>query len=112
MKLKLGNLDMRFLGLCTAFVIALGSAATMTSGQIASDQRAKVKGTIVSRNGDLVTVADKKAGTKTVVDITENTKIERKHGKVKFFRHTDMDVTAMVPGLTIEAEGVGNSKGH
>jgi hypothetical protein len=25
---------------------------------------------------------------------------------------TDMDVTAMVPGLTIEAEGVGNSKGQ
>lgn len=112
MKLKLGNWDMRFLGLCAAFVIALSSVATINAGQIASDQKAKVKGTIVSRNGELVTVADKKAGTKTVVDITDNTKIERKHGKVEFFRHTDMDVTAMVPGLTIEAEGVGNSKGQ
>jgi outer membrane protein OmpA-like peptidoglycan-associated protein len=112
MKLKLGNWDMKFLGLCAAFVIALSSVATITAGQIASDQKAKVKGTIVSRNGDLVTVADKKAGTKTIVDITDNTKIERKHGKVEFFRHSDMDVTAMVPGLTIEAEGVGNSKGQ
>jgi outer membrane protein OmpA-like peptidoglycan-associated protein len=59
-----------------------------------------------------VTVRDKKAGTTTVVDITDNTAIERKHGKVEFFRHSDMDVTAMVPGLTIEAEGVGNSKGQ
>jgi outer membrane protein OmpA-like peptidoglycan-associated protein len=103
---------MRFLGSCTALVIALVSVATINADQIASDQKAKVKGTIVSRNGDLVTVRDKKAATTTVVDITDNTKIERKHGKVAFFRHTDMDVTAMVPGLTIEAEGVGNSKGQ
>ena len=27
-------------------------------------------------------------------------------------RHPRMDVTAMVPGLTIEAEGVGNANGH
>ena len=38
--------------------------------------------------------------------------IERKQGKVEFFRHKDMDVTAMVPGLTIDAEGVGNAKGQ
>lgn len=112
MKLKLGSWDMRFLGICAAFVIALSAVATSYASQIASDQKAKVKGTIVSRNGELVTVVDKKAGTKTVVDITDNTKIERKHGKAEFFRHTDMDVTAMVPGLTIEAEGVGNSKGQ
>jgi outer membrane protein OmpA-like peptidoglycan-associated protein len=112
MRLKLGNLDMRVLGLSAAFVIAIGSVATIKAGQIDSDQKAKVKGTIVSRNGELVTIRDKKAGTTTVVDITDNTTIERKHGKVEFFRHSDMDVTAMVPGLTIEAEGVGNSKGQ
>ena len=27
-------------------------------------------------------------------------------------RRSDMDVTAMVPGLTISAEGVGNAKGQ
>jgi len=112
MKLKLRNSDMRLLGLSLAVVITLGSVSTIHAGQIASDQKAKVKGTIVSRNGDLVTVRDKNSGTKTVVDITDNTTIERKHGKVEFFRHTDMDVTAMVPGLTIEAEGVGNAKGQ
>ncbi|HUN61953.1 MAG TPA: OmpA family protein [Candidatus Sulfotelmatobacter sp.] len=112
MKFKFSNWDLRFLGLCVTVAIALGSAATRTAGQIASDQKAKVKGTIVSRNGDLVTVRDKNSGTKTVVDITDNTTIERKHGKVEFFRHSDMDVTAMVPGLTIEAEGVGNAKGQ
>jgi len=114
MKLQHRNLEMRLLFrlICAVFVISLAWAARATAGQIASDQKAKVKGTIASRNGDLVTIKDKKSGTKTVVDITDDTKIERKHGTAEFFRHTDMDVTAMVPGLTIEAEGVGNAKGQ
>ena len=109
--LQHGNLEKRlFFGLlCTVFIVSLAWA---NAGQIPSDQKAKVKGTIVSRNGELVTVKDKKTGTKTIVDITDDTKIERKHGKVEFFRHTDMDATAMVPGLTIEAEGVGNAQGQ
>jgi outer membrane protein OmpA-like peptidoglycan-associated protein len=87
-------------------------AARANAAQIRSDQKATVKGTIVSRSGELVTVKEKKSGTRTVVDITDDTKIERKHGKVEFFRHADMDVTALVPGLTIEAEGVGNAQGQ
>lgn len=112
MVLRHGNLEKRLLFglLCAVSIVSLVWMAN--AGQIPSDQKAKVKGTIVSRNGDLVTVNDKKTGTKTVVDITDDTKIERKHGKVEFFRHSDMDVTAMVPGLTIEAEGVGNAKGQ
>ena len=114
MVLPHANLEKRLLFglLCAVSIVSLAWMARANAGQIPSDQKAKVKGTIVSRNGDLVTVKDKKSGTKTVVDITEDTKIERKHGKVEFFRHSDMDVTAMVPGLTIEAEGVGNDKGQ
>jgi len=44
------------------------------------------------------------------VNITDNTKIERKGGHLLSFRHTEMDVTAMVPGLTIEAEGISDAK--
>lgn len=98
--------------LCAVCVVGLAWAAWANAGQIPSDQKAKVKGTIASRNGELVTVKDKKSGAKTIVDITNDTKIERKHGKVEFYRHADMDVTALVPGLTIEAEGVGNAKGQ
>jgi outer membrane protein OmpA-like peptidoglycan-associated protein len=109
-----GNLEKRlFFGLLFAvFIASLAWMARANAWQIPNDQKAKVKGTIVSRSGDLITVNDKKTGTKTVVDITDDTKIERKHGKAEFFRHTDMDVTAMVPGLTIEAEGIGNAKGQ
>lgn len=114
MNTKLKKVGMRGIGIlfCTIFALGLLSAASGNAGQIVADQKSKVKGTIVSRNGDLVTVKERKSGTKAVVDITDDTKIERKHGKAEFYRHTDMDLTALVPGLTIEAEGVGNAKGQ
>ena len=88
------------------------AAANSETLQIAAGNKAKVKGSIVSRDGDLIRVREKNPSTVVVVNITDDTKIERKKSKALFFRHTDMDVTAMVPGLTIEAEGVGNSKGQ
>ncbi len=45
-----------------------------------------------------------------VVNLTDSTQFERT--KDFRFRHKDMDVTAMVPGLIIEAEGVGNAQGQ
>ncbi len=100
---------------CALSVLLLGtltSARPTSSPQITADQKSKVTGTIVSRSGDLVKVKDKKSGQTVVISISDNTKIERKKGKYEFFRHKDMDLTAMVPGLTIEAEGVGNAKGQ
>ena len=98
--------------LSLALLAGLEYAATPAAAQITADQKSKVSGTIVARSGDLVKVKDKKTGQVVVVSITDETKIERKKGKVEFLRHKDMDVTAMVPGLTIEAEGVGNAKGQ
>jgi outer membrane protein OmpA-like peptidoglycan-associated protein len=46
------------------------------------------------------------------VSIGDATEIERKNHKFPFFRHAEMDVTALLPGLTIEAEGMGNSNGQ
>ena len=93
---------------CAMFLsgMTVAMAAPITSGE-----KAKVKGTIVSRNGDAVKIRDAKDGQPVIVNVSDNTKIERKKGKVQFYRHTDMDVTAMVPGLTIEAEGVGGANG-
>jgi outer membrane protein OmpA-like peptidoglycan-associated protein len=100
---------------CAVSVILVGSlahSAPPKAAQVEDDKKGKVTGTIVSRNGDVVNVKDKNSGSITPVLITDNTKVERKYSRVEFFRHTDMDVTAMVPGLTIDAEGVGNSKGQ
>jgi outer membrane protein OmpA-like peptidoglycan-associated protein len=85
---------------------------TTGTPQITADQKSKITGTIISRNGDFVKVKDKKSGQTVVIALSDATKIERKKGKYEFFRHSNMDMTAMVPGLTIEAEGVGNAKGQ
>ena len=101
-------------GFALGFILLVGLTYASTSGarQIKADEKSKVSGTIVGRSGDLVRVKDKKTGQLVVVSISDTTEIERKKGKVEFFRHQDMDVTAMVPGLTIEAEGIGNAKGQ
>jgi len=100
---------------CASAAILLAGvtyAAADKTRQLAAGDKARVTGSILSRDGDLVHVRDKKSREVVVVNITDNTRIERKKHSVLFPRHTDMDVTAMVPGLTIEAEGVGNSKGQ
>jgi outer membrane protein OmpA-like peptidoglycan-associated protein len=100
---------------CAISAFLLGSLTpvrTSARPQITADQKSKVTGTIVSRKGDLVKLKDKKTGQTVVISISDDTKIERKKGKYEFFRHSNMDMTAMVPGLTIEAEGIGNAKGQ
>ena len=106
------KLSMLCCGICIVLLGGIMYAGMPGAQQITADQKSKVSGTIVARSGDLVKVKDKKTGQVVIVSISDNTKIERKKGKVEFFRHQDMDVTAMVPGLTIEAEGVGNAKGQ
>lgn len=101
--------------LCTGSILllaALALAAAQETRQLAANEKATVTGAILSRDGDLIRVLDKKSSEIIVVNINDDTKIERKQHRVVFFRHTDMDVTAMVPGLTIHAEGRGNSKGQ
>ncbi len=98
--------------ICAILLGSLAHAATGSMHPITAGAKAKVTGTIQARNGDLIKVKEKKSGDLIVINLTDNTKIIRKHGKAEFYRHTDMDVTAMVPGLTVEAEGVGNAKGQ
>ena len=88
-------------------IVTLASAAFAQT--FSSGDKAKVQGTILSRKGDLVKIQDTKTGSPAWVKITDDTKIIRDKSKIAFHRHEDMDVTAMVPGLTIKAEGVGNA---
>jgi outer membrane protein OmpA-like peptidoglycan-associated protein len=110
--MKLASSSFRRAGaqrLCAA-LLSLTALASVAYAQTSftSGQKAKVKGTIMSRKGDLIKVQDAKSGSSAIVKITDDTKIVRNKSKVSFHRHEDMDVTAMVPGLTINAEGVGN----
>src|SRR6266853_57947 len=106
------KLDVLFCASAAILLAGITHAAANNTRLLPAGDKGKVTGSILSRDGDLVRILDKKSGELVVVNITDNTAIERKKHRVMFPRHTDMDVTAMVPGLTIEAEGVGNSKGQ
>jgi hypothetical protein len=96
--------------------ILLGNLAWAASSgkmrQISQGEAAKISGLILARDGDLIRVRDKKSGVVVDIKIDDRTKVERTKSKLPFYRHTDMDVTALLPGLNIEAEGVGNSVGQ
>jgi outer membrane protein OmpA-like peptidoglycan-associated protein len=102
--------------LCCVISVALFGTllytASISASSIPEGDKVKAAGLILSRNGDTVLMKDRKSGQLVVVNITDNTKIERKRGWLPFYRHTEMDVTAMLPGLTIEAEGRGDAKGR
>ena len=98
-----------------ATVLITGSAFAATAGkthQLTPGEKAKTSGLILSRDGDLVRVREKKSHEVITVSIGDATQIERKNHKLPYYRHTDMDVTALLPGLTIEAKGVANSNGQ
>jgi outer membrane protein OmpA-like peptidoglycan-associated protein len=88
------------------------AATTSKTRQLTQGEKAKVSGVILSRDGDLVRLRDKKTHEVVTLNILDATQIERKNHKLPFYRHTEMDVTALLPGLTIEAEGIGNSNGQ
>jgi outer membrane protein OmpA-like peptidoglycan-associated protein len=102
-----------FKGSAQAALAVLLAAVAFTSVSYAqtftSGEKGKVQGDIKSRNGDLINVQDKKTGSMVVVKITDDTKVLRDKSTIGFPRHEDMNVTAMVPGLNISAEGVGNA---
>jgi outer membrane protein OmpA-like peptidoglycan-associated protein len=103
------RLRLIYLPALVLLIAGLAYAATPTK-KFESGKKGKVTGTITARHGDLVVVNVKKESTSAIVNLTDNTKIERE--KSFRLRRADMDVTAMVPGLTITAEGVGNSQGQ
>jgi len=96
---------------CALLLVGLLCAAAPTDQKIESGKKEKIKGTIISRSGDLIKVRQKSGDTAIVV-LSDTTKIERDRGATHFFRHQDMDATAMLPGLTIDADGEGNAKGQ
>jgi outer membrane protein OmpA-like peptidoglycan-associated protein len=110
---RISKLSALLCAIATVLITSSAFAATTNkTRQLTPGKKAKMSGLIVSRDGDLVRVRDKKSHEVITVNIGDATQIERKNHKLPFYRHTDMDVTALLPGLTIEAEGVVNSNGQ
>jgi outer membrane protein OmpA-like peptidoglycan-associated protein len=109
---RVSKLSALLCAIATILITSAAFAAAANTRQLTPGEKAKMSGLILSRDGDLVRVRDKKSHEVITVSIGDATQIERKNHKLPFYRHTDMDVTALLPGLTIEAEGVANSNGH
>src|SRR5260370_16046359 len=94
---------------CLILLGRLSYASAPNAGQFETGQKAKVKGTIASRNGGLLNVKDSKTGSIVVVSISGSTTIERKKRAFKF-RRADFDVKSKGAGFGSEAEGVGKGQ--
>jgi OOP family OmpA-OmpF porin len=92
---------------CAALIafITIGSSYGVTAGE-----KVKTAGLITGRSGEDLTVKTSDMGNVTVV-LTDDTKIEQPKGLLKV-RKQQMAVTALVPGLSIELEGVGDAGGR
>lgn len=111
--MKLNNWKNLRLAILSAVCLCLSAGMTVAvaadAGQITDGHKAKVKGVIASRSGNLVKIQDQKSGAVDVIKVGDNTTIEQDKA---LFNRTAMDVRALVPGLTIEAKGVGNADGQ
>ena len=77
---------------------------------VADGEEVTIKGVILSRDGETFILRDL-ARNDTVVLLTDSTKI-RTERKGLFRGHKPFDVTALLPGLILQAEGKGDSQGR
>jgi hypothetical protein len=75
---------------------------------IANGEKAKVKGLITGRDSDTLTLRTLESGN-VVVLLTDNTSVVQPKGLLKL-RKEEMGVTALMPGMKIEVEGVGDAQ--
>jgi OmpA-OmpF porin, OOP family len=99
------NQQCRWIAALAALLCALsvGSAYGVSNGE-----KVKINGLITGRNGDTLTVRTLESGNLVVV-LTDDTKVEQPKGLLKI-RKTEMGVTALMPGLKIQVDGVGDAQ--
>jgi len=75
---------------------------------VTNGEKVKVNGLIVGRNSESLTLKTTDSGNVVVV-LTDNTKVEQPQGVLKI-RKADMGMTALIPGLKIQVDGVGDDQ--
>ncbi|HET9317044.1 MAG TPA: OmpA family protein [Vicinamibacteria bacterium] len=97
----------RSLGLAAAF---LAASATGPSAQTLSlGEKTKLEGIITSRAGDSMTVKTDHGN--VVARLTENTDVRAKKGRLGLIKK-EAAATALIPGLKVGVEGVGDDQGQ
>ena len=88
----------------------LMSAASFASAQTLSlGEKAKLEGIITGRAGDTMTVKTETGN--VVARLTENTDVSAKKGRLGLIKK-EAAATALIPGLKVGVEGVGDDKGQ
>src|SRR6185369_17279164 len=80
--------------------------ATLAYGQTNGD-KVKIKGLITGRTGETLILRTGNAG-EIVVVLTDDTKVQKPKGLG--LRHTQMSMAALIPGLKVEIDGVGDAR--
>jgi len=75
---------------------------------VSNGEKVKTKGLITRRDADTMTLRTLESGDVTVV-LTDDTKVVQPKGLLKL-RKEDMGFTALMPGLKVEVEGVGDAQ--
>jgi OmpA-OmpF porin, OOP family len=75
---------------------------------VTNGEKVKVSGMISGRDSETLTLKTGDAGNVVVV-LTDNTKVESPQGLLKI-RKQDMGMTALIPGLKIQVDGVGDDQ--
>ena len=89
-----------------AWCAVLGGLAVSLAYGVTNGERVKVKGLIVGRDSDTFTLRTLDSGDLTVV-LTDDTKVVQPKGLLKV-RKQEMGMAALIPGLKIEVEGIGD----
>jgi OOP family OmpA-OmpF porin len=87
---------------------ALALLGSLGFAQVKAGQKVDTKGLILTRDGDTMTVDTKSIG-KVTVALTDKTKVQTPKG---IFRHNNMEVTSLLPGLQVELSGTGDANGQ
>src|SRR5690242_21779558 len=89
---------------CACLLAVSARAVESPTRAVESGKSEKISGTIQGRDGETMRVRED-ANSVVVVDLTQDTKVQLKSG---FFHGMKvMDVTSLVPGLRVTAEGKG-----
>lgn len=96
-------------GICVLILNGFTYGVTSANHNFVAGQKAKIKGFIMSRDGDTLLLRESGELVATVM-LDDKTKVQVRKGALKF-RRKEMEVTSLVPGLRVDAEGVGNAQG-
>lgn len=88
----------------------IGQFKPAPKNAVKADEKVDIKGVLLKRDGETFVLRDLKP-TDTVVVLTDTTKI-RTERKGIFRGHKPFDMSALIPGLILKAEGKGDSQGR